>query len=536
MAIGRVKRTRRVGPILPGLAAGSGPSNKAGHRMTPRDAWADLARRFRKESEWYPDLRHAVVKLPTSTARSTRWDQPNPVISSCDAFFCSALAWRWVASAPGPAPGHEQVFYGDTGYSRAPSRRRLADLARIGVELASESGVISPTPPPDPNWTDVDWAGTWMNLVYRLARQRPGPLFRVREASHWRGRPLPGGMSVAELPLGIFEVSAFAAGLLAESAGAGGSEPEFAPDPTPTTSAPPRPTTPTRPATEGEQGPEASTDRTEVGSDEESISDCEESQPSIRQLETLRRSDPLPDPSELTVGGLARIVWEIERLHRAAGSSCEAWDGKYTWDNVDRLTRRALVMVNAPGFSEFKTYLNAELGMPVIPEALTEVERRLARRLRKSFDDVRRLSLLDALKVLQPEAQVEQKSKTSPDPTPATSAPAQPTTSAPLETSHTTSKAQPLPPPADPIRDEATLAKALRKAKKPKQARLVEFMIGKDAAEFETLAEAVHGNAETSDDAVEKNARTTSDSAATLGYRVRYEPRSGWVYKEIAAE
>jgi hypothetical protein len=122
-----------------------------------------------------------------------------------------------------------------------------------------------------------------------------------------------------------------------------------------------------------------------------------------------------------------------------------------------------------------------------------------------------------------------------PTPTPAPSLPTPslppPITSAPL-----VSEAQPLPPRPDPLRDEAALARALRRAKKPKQARLVEFMIGKTAAEFETLAEAVHGHAQTSDDAIEKNARTTSDSAAALGSRVRYEPRSGWVYKEIAAE
>jgi hypothetical protein len=105
------------------------------------------------------------------------------------------------------------------------------------------------------------------------------------------------------------------------------------------------------------------------------------------------------------VGGLARIVWEIERLHQTAGSSCEVWDGKYTWDNVDRLARRELVMANAPGFSEFQMHLNAELGMPISSEALNEVERRLARRLRKSFDDVRRLSLVEAVAILnRPEA------------------------------------------------------------------------------------------------------------------------------------
>lgn len=120
--------------------------------------------------------------------------------------------------------------------------------------------------------------------------------------------------------------------------------------------------------------------------------------------------------------------------------------------------------------------------------------------------------------------------------TSAPSAPAQPTIPSPDETAPLVSEVQPLPLRTDPLRDEAALARALRRATKPKQARLVEFMIGKTAAEFETLAEAVHGHTQISDDAIEKNARTTSDSAAALGSRVRYEPRSGWVYKEIAAE
>jgi hypothetical protein len=162
--------------------------------------------------------------------------------------------------------------------------------------------------------------------------------------------------------------------------------------------------------TQGQQGPTAPDAQVQVVSDQEMASyyrELQRLQQSIHQLETLRQSDPLPDPSELTIGGLARIVWDIEKLHEAAGASREAWDGKYTWDVSDRLVRRMNVMNKAPGFSEFLVYLNAEIGMPVIPEALKEVERRLARRLRQSFEDVRRLKLVEAVAILNaPEAGV----------------------------------------------------------------------------------------------------------------------------------
>jgi GGDEF domain-containing protein len=146
-----------------------------------------------------------------------------------------------------------------------------------------------------------------------------------------------------------------------------------------------------------QSGPTFVIGRRDPNTQEEFAIDC--------QLPPFADHERLPDPSELTVGRLARFVQAIERLDRVAAMPRDAWDGKSVWDDVDRRTRRELVMASAPGFSEFKTYLNAELGMPVIPEALEEVERRLARRLRKSFEDVGRLSLVEAVAILnRPEA------------------------------------------------------------------------------------------------------------------------------------
>jgi hypothetical protein len=111
--------------------------------------------------------------------------------------------------------------------------------------------------------------------------------------------------------------------------------------------------------------------------------------------------------------------------------------------------------------------------------------------------------------------------------------------SAPRNPSVKSRKAGEDPPSPPPLVDERALVAALRTAKprsKPRQARLVEYMIGKDSAGYEAIAKAVHDQPKTSDDAIESNARATSDSAATLGYRVRYDPRCAHVYKVILAE
>jgi hypothetical protein len=113
--------------------------------------------------------------------------------------------------------------------------------------------------------------------------------------------------------------------------------------------------------------------------------------------------NPLPDPAKLTVGDCAQLVRDIKKLARAAAAARAqaAQDGLSPWDHVERRIRRELVLASAPEFSEFQTYLDAELGMPVSPEALLEVERRLARCQKKSFEKVRLLTLGEALAVLQ---------------------------------------------------------------------------------------------------------------------------------------
>lgn len=112
--------------------------------------------------------------------------------------------------------------------------------------------------------------------------------------------------------------------------------------------------------------------------------------------------DPLPDDhGALTVAGLWRMLWDIERFHEEAGSSGKAWDGKYTPAIRRAILRRDKAMRDEPGFADFRLYLNTELGHGVSVEAMNEVERTLSRRLGQTLEDVRRLTIRDALTILK---------------------------------------------------------------------------------------------------------------------------------------
>jgi hypothetical protein len=64
------------------------------------------------------------------------------------------------------------------------------------------------------------------------------------------------------------------------------------------------------------------------------------------------------------------------------------------------VVERELAIMEAPGYEEFRRYLNVHLGMDFIPEASKEVIRRVSRKLDKSFDEVCRLTLLETLDIL----------------------------------------------------------------------------------------------------------------------------------------
>jgi hypothetical protein len=190
--------------------------------MTLADALADLDRGFREAFARYPDLWHLVIKFPKDCESP---DNPADQRARC-------LAWVLAGDSRFEGPtilvpweeqlGQQQIFYGESAAWEGPCGRRFVSLARVGVTLASESGLISPTPPPDRGGAGIErfhWPATWMNIVYRRAReQRPNSRLWVVESSSWNGHDLPEGMRVAELSSGVFIASAYAAELLARDA------------------------------------------------------------------------------------------------------------------------------------------------------------------------------------------------------------------------------------------------------------------------------------------------------------------------------
>jgi hypothetical protein len=202
-----------------------------------RDAWAGLARLFREESARYPDLRHVLIDLPEAVeipdnveaeadrarkARNARRAHLDDAFAMAASIAGDTHHFRFPHRVSLPDRAQEHVFHGDPGGLDSRSWRPFVDLARVGVELATSTGVIDSTPLPDPLSSTSQawhWAGTWMNLVYRLARERrPGSLLHVQEWSTWKGKTIPKGMTVASLAMSVFIASAYAAEQLAREA------------------------------------------------------------------------------------------------------------------------------------------------------------------------------------------------------------------------------------------------------------------------------------------------------------------------------
>jgi len=96
----------------------------------------------------------------------------------------------------------------------------------------------------------------------------------------------------------------------------------------------------------------------------------------------------------------------------------------------------------------------------------------------------------------------------------------------------------PQAPQSDPVKaspvDFAVLAAELRKARKPRQALLVEYMADKPKAAVEDVAKDVHDNRHTNEKTIRENARQTSVSLAILGARLSFRVISGWLFREIS--
>ena len=213
------------------------------------------------------------------------------------------------------------------------------------------------------------------------------------------------------------------------------------------------------PRAEPQQPPEQSADLVQ-----EAIDNDKRIIGGIRGYEELLATDFLPDPSTLTIGELARLVWEIERLHASAGSSRDAWDWKYTLDISIRILRCQKIMLNSTGSLELRQYLNAEIGREFTPESVREVEQRLAKALGKTFEEIRRLTLVSAVAVVTTPKQANPAPQPSPD---------QPAVPAPVEVTEG-KQADPSPPPPTP--QPIDVVDKLRRDGSPTQAALVEYM------------------------------------------------------------
>jgi hypothetical protein len=101
-----------------------------------------------------------------------------------------------------------------------------------------------------------------------------------------------------------------------------------------------------------------------------------------------------------TLGRLRRLVVEMERCHKEGGPDAEMWGENLPPELIARIAECQTIIASADGYREFLTYLNVEVGKSLVPDALDEVRRRLARVLRRPFEEVDQLTLVEALEVL----------------------------------------------------------------------------------------------------------------------------------------
>ena len=83
---------------------------------------------------------------------------------------------------------------------------------------------------------------------------------------------------------------------------------------------------------------------------------------------------------------------------------------------------------------------------------------------------------------------------------------------------------------------EEELIETLRRAKKSKQANLVEFMSNRTSADFQEVADRVYGDDMTEENTIRQLVKRTNDSHIESGSSIRYRVASGRVFKDIAPE
>ncbi len=90
-------------------------------------------------------------------------------------------------------------------------------------------------------------------------------------------------------------------------------------------------------------------------------------------------------------------------------------------------------------------------------------------------------------------------------------------------------------PPVTAEIDYQAIVTDLRKANKPTQSCLVEYMADKREATAEEVAVVVHGHSETSRNTIWANLQQTNKSLAKLGSPLSFRMASGRVFREISS-
>jgi hypothetical protein len=113
------------------------------------------------------------------------------------------------------------------------------------------------------------------------------------------------------------------------------------------------------------------------------------------EVQRARPHFPLPDPATLTVG---QMLWG----YQVGAELIRKQETETSWNVVtdDRIDRLNKMFLASPGYREFSAWANIELGREPSYEVATKFLGRLARRLRKRFEEIYPLPLLDAVRLL----------------------------------------------------------------------------------------------------------------------------------------
>jgi hypothetical protein len=111
-----------------------------------------------------------------------------------------------------------------------------------------------------------------------------------------------------------------------------------------------------------------------------------------QELDEARKLDPLPSPDRLTLGDLIDALRVQEMAYPAIGTS------KIIFEQYNR---RSELLAASPGFAEFRHWANSELGQNPTFKAAEEFLSRLARRIKRAFEEARGMLLIEAVRLIR---------------------------------------------------------------------------------------------------------------------------------------